>query len=419
MDMKKQRLFGINMPKGYSKLLHLVMLLMSFAGTIMVTSASMYNASNASLTLTLIKQVGFTLISYLAMVFLARHFNWSWFRTTSKVFPIIVLVLIGSLLLPRLFPEVNGSHNWIPIGSLASIQPSELAKPFIIAIVSATLGYLPTQSWMLDKKKLSKVKTWDRIKRAWSLIKWPVYAVMFMLAIIQAIQNDFGTFMILVFTCAVIVFMANHPFITLPQRILLALFVFAVMFFGFAMTPNGVHLLESFGMKQYQLERITSLYTLFERDNMLRQSMQQVNGLLAFAKGGFFGNGLGNSILKYGYIPAQESDYILAILIDEFGFFGFAVITFLYGIILYKLFKNAFKINHQPSRLFLIGAATYIFVHYLFNVGGTSGLIPLTGVPLLLISAGGSSQLGIFMTIGICQNIIARHNVPKVKKNKA
>ncbi len=414
LSMRKIRL-SINMPKGYSKILHAIILVLSIFGIIMVTSASMYNANNDTLTNLLIKELIFFVGSYVIMVFLAQNFSWKWFRYSSKVFFFIVFATIVVLIIPRFFPPIYGSYNWIQLGPL-SLQPSELSKPVIIAIIASTLGSLPYQKWMSDPKKLRKLKAKDKLSRVWTIIQWPVIAVLIMLGIVLVVQNDFGTFMIMLITASVIVFMASHPFITNLQRILLLLFVVGLGAAIFMMTPNGIHYLESLGLKQYQLQRVTSLYNLFERDSMLRESMQQVNGLLAFAKGGLFGNGLGSSILKYGYIPATDSDYILAILIDEFGFIGFLLLTIGYVVILTILFKNAFKVVHQPSRLFLIGAATYIFVHYLFNVGGTSGLIPLTGVPLLLISAGGSSQLAVFMTIGIAQNIIARNKDPQKKR---
>ncbi len=414
MSMRKIRL-SINMPKGYSKILHAIILVLSIFGIIMVTSASMYNANNDTLTNLVIKELIFFVGSYAIMVFLAQNFSWKWFRYSSKVFFFIVLATIIILIIPRFFNPIYGSYNWIQLGPL-SLQPSELSKPVIIAIIASTLGSLPYQKWMSDPKKLKKLSAKAKLSRVWTIIQWPVLAAFIMLGIVFAIQNDFGTFMIMLITASVLVFMASHPFITNLQRVLLFLFVVAMGAAVFMMTPNGIQYLESLGLKQYQLQRVTSLYNLFERDSMLRESMQQVNGLLAFAKGGLIGNGLGSSILKYGYIPATDSDYILAILIDEFGFIGFLLLTIGYVVILGILFKNAFKVSHQPSRLFLIGAATYIFVHYLFNVGGTSGLIPLTGVPLLLISAGGSSQLAVFMTIGIAQNIIARNKDPKKKR---
>lgn len=414
--MKKKKRFDINMPKGYSRIMHGIILLMSFFGMIIVTSASMYDASSSSLSLLIAKQLVFIVISYIAMVFLARNFKWSWFRLSSISLKIIVLITIGLLLVPRLFPPINGSYNWINL-RVATLQPSELAKPVIIGIVASALGNLPFSKWMLDKNKLKKINPFKKIGRVLSIIQWAAISVIAMILIVALVQLDLGTALIIVFTVSIIILMASHPFITTTQRLFLLVFLGVLAIVVFLISPSGIQYLDNLGIKQYQIQRITSLYNLFERDNMLRQSMQQVNGLLAFAKGGLFGNGLGNSILKYGYIPEAESDYILAILIDEFGFIGFFFVTLGFATILFILFKYAFRVQHQPSRLFLIGSATYIFMHYLFNVGGTSGLIPLTGVPLLLISAGGSSQLAVFMTIGICQNIIARHN-GNIKLNK-
>lgn len=405
------------MPKGYSKLIHLIMLLLSVFGAVMVTSASMSGQNTSTLAFLIVKQFGFIFISYALMIFFAKKFQWKWFVNTTNSLLFIIGFFIIFLLIPRLFFEpIYGSYNWISIPGGFSIQPSEISKPFIIVIISSALGGLPVHKWMFDPVKLKRIDWKTRLRRVWKMIYVPLLGVIIMMGIILFAQNDFGTFMIILVVAATIVFMASHPFITGVQRVLLGLFVLVLIFGVYAMTPGGIHFLERLGFEEYQLDRITALYTLFERDRVLSTTMQQVNGLLAFAKGGLLGNGLGSSILKFGYIPEQDSDYILAILIDEFGFVGFLLITLGYAMIMFVLFKNAFKIKHQPSRLFLIGAATYIFVHYLFNVGGTSGLVPLTGVPLLLISAGGSSQMGIFITMGIAQNIIARNSGLKAKK---
>lgn len=412
--MKKRR-FDINMPKGYSKTIHLIMILLSLFGALMVTSASMSGQDTESLSIIVAKQFGFIIISYVFMVVAARKFDWKWFRNPSWSLNLIILFFIGFLMVPRFFDPIYGSYNWIQLPGV-TLQPSELFKPIMIAIIASVLGGLPVNKWMFDTAQLKKIQWFEKIRRVFLVIRWPLIATATMMGIVLFVQNDFGTFMILMVIAAVMVFMASHPFLTGFQRILLIITGGIILFGIFAMTPNGIQFLEKLGFKEYQLNRVTALYTLFERDRMLDQTMQQVNGLLAFAKGGLLGNGLGSSILKYGYIPEQDSDYVLAILIDEFGFVGFFLITIGYFVILYILFKYAFKIKHQPSRLFLIGSATYIFVHYLFNVGGTSGLIPLTGVPLLLISAGGSSQMAVFISMGIAQNIIARHVISQNKK---
>lgn len=413
--MRKKR-FSISMPKGYSKTLHALMIIISLFGIVMVTSAEMSGNTNASLVRSITKQLIFILLGYSSMVFLARNFTFKWFRNGTFFFYFILIGLIVFNIIPRFFPITFGAYNWIRIPGVGTIQPSEITKPIVIAIVAVTLGGLPTQKWMLDKTQLKKIKFWTRIKRLLKVIWEPVLAVFVIIGIILLVQRDLGTAMIILMTCIFMFFTATHPFLSTIQKPLFVAFVGAMGLIVFLMSPSGIHLLENVGLQSYQLNRITSLYNLFDSERALSTSMQQVNGLLAFARGGLFGNGLGNSILKYGYIPATESDYILAIIIDETGFFGFLFISIGFLLIIGILFKNAFKMTYQPARLYLIGTAVYIFIHYLFNVGGTSGLVPLTGVPLLLLSAGGSSQLACFMAIGVCQRLIADYRRKSAKK---
>ena len=133
--------------------------------------------------------------------------------------------------------------------------------------------------------------------------------------------------------------------------------------------------------------------------------------MAAFVSGGLFGVGYGKGFLKFSFIFASESDSILAIIVEELGFvFGFMPIVILYGIIIFQLMKYTFLVKSEKDKAILVGTIAYIFIHFLFNVGGVTAFIPLTGVPLLFISAGGSSRMAIMLAIGLSQNVIARHN---------
>jgi cell division protein FtsW (lipid II flippase) len=85
-------------------------------------------------------------------------------------------------------------------------------------------------------------------------------------------------------------------------------------------------------------------------------------------------------------------------------------IFILYGIIMQRLLSYAFKVRRQENRVILFGTASYLFVHFLLNVGGATALIPLTGVPLLMLSAGGTSLLSWYIMVGLCQGIIRKYN---------
>ena len=88
---------------------------------------------------------------------------------------------------------------------------------------------------------------------------------------------------------------------------------------------------------------------------------------------------------------------------------GFLLIAICYMVIIIRLYKYAFKMKNEKGRIVLVGVATYLFVHFLFNVGGVTGFIPLTGVPLLMISAGGTSTSTTMVAIGLGQAIISQY----------
>ena len=142
---------------------------------------------------------------------------------------------------------------------------------------------------------------------------------------------------------------------------------------------------------------------------------QLVNGLVSFASGGWFGVGFGNSVRKYTDFPAANTDFILAIVVEELGFVGFLLLMTAYAVIIFRLLFFAMKIKNEQARIILVGTAMYFLVHIIFNVGGVTGFIPLTGVPLLMISSGGSSTLSIMMCVGIAQGVIAAYNRGEIR----
>ena len=133
-----------------------------------------------------------------------------------------------------------------------------------------------------------------------------------------------------------------------------------------------------------------------------------VNSLVAFVKGKWIGVGLGKSLQKYGYLPAAKTDFILAITVEETGIAGFFVILACYLTLIVRLFAHSIRVLDEKSRMVLAGVALYLLLHFILNVGGVTAFIPLTGVPLLLVSQGGSSTMAVMFALGIAQNIIAR-----------
>ncbi len=290
------------------------------------------------------------------------------------------------------FDPVGGARAWIrfPLGTTeVTIQPSEFAKIVGILIIAGFLGDLKT------KKKTS-----------WELIKVPVLLILSFVAIVALLQSDFGSGAV-IFLIAVIAFLIpQHPQLTKWQRGIVFTGFIGIATLIFLMSPMGESFIDYLPLQQYQKLRILSAMNPFI--DQYGSGYQLVNGLVSFASGGFFGVGFGNSIRKYTNFPAANTDFILAIIVEELGFLGFLVIFIGYGIIIWRLFKYAFKMKSEKGRIILIGTAMYLFIHFVLNVGGVVGLIPLTGIPLLLISYGGSSTMACMIAIGLSQAVISK-----------
>lgn len=125
------------------------------------------------------------------------------------------------------------------------------------------------------------------------------------------------------------------------------------------------------------------------------------NSLMAIGNGGLFGRGLGNSIMKLGYLPEPHTDFIFAVICEELGLVGGLLVIILEYFIVYRAFQLANKTNSYFYKLVCVGIASYIGSQTFVNIGGISATIPLTGVPLPFISFGGSAMISLSIAMGL------------------
>ena len=383
-----KKIFSLKMPKGYSLGIHISVLALNLFGFLMVLSANMgIDADSKKLLFVSVKEIIFIITSYFIMTAASRMFRPKWFKDNFHFLLIGMFVL---LLLPLAFGDVNGARAWIRLGGF-TIQPSEFAKVFIILTIALFFGDVPA------KKNL----TW------FDYVKKPLTYVGAMFIIIAILQSDFGSAVIFLFISFFSFIIVKNPKLNRFQMVLFALFLFGIGIIIFADTPKGIAFFTKMPFIQpYMLKRFqTSANPLFNRTDA---GFQVFNGLVALMQGGIMGKGFGNSLNKYGYIPEAQTDFILSIVVEEFGIIGFTLIFVLYSMIFVKLIQFALKANKEFDKIVLIGTLSYIVVHFIFNVGGLTALLPLTGVPLLFLSAGGSSRMAIMLVIGISQSIIVR-----------
>lgn len=394
----KKRGHIFRMPKGCDRWIHYAMILLAIFGIIMVGSASMGLAvgDNTYLAKTVAKQAGFAVLGYFAMAWLANHFTLKFLKTEQ--FSYLIIITAALLLLCLAFGSTGGASAWIRLpvpGIEVTIQPSEFTKIMAVLIIAAYCGDVTKQ-----------------FPSAFEMLKRPIGFILIYIIIIVFLQDDFGSAAVIFLMACICLLIPNHPQMKKFQRFLKICFWLLVVAVGLLMSPAADKIIDLLPLQEYQKNRFLSALNPFA--DQYNTGYQLVNGLVSFATGGIKGVGFGNSIRKYTDFPAANTDFILAIIVEELGYFGFIILFAIYGVIIFSLLKYAERMKNEKARIILVGTAMYFVIHIFFNVGGVTGLIPLTGVPLLMISAGGSSTLSIMACVGIAQAVISayeRHEI--------
>lgn len=285
----------------------------------------------------------------------------------SKVF--YALWAVAVLLLVAVLAFGNNSHGatrWLVFGPV-SVQPSEFAKLVVIMAAARILAGLELRELTL--------------KRAC------VLGCVFVLAplLLIYLQKDLGTILIVVASIFLMLIL-----IGVPARYLVGLVAVGL-----------VAVLLLVRAESYRSARFS--IWLDPYSDYYGDGWQPIHALYAFASGGFFGLGIGNSRQKYSYLPEAQNDYIFAIIGEELGFVGAAFVIALFvlwGACAFKISYQA-KERDRVTSLMVAGLASMVEIQALMNIGGTTGLLPMSGRTLPFISAGGSSMLSLMIVVGL------------------
>ena len=393
---KIKRLFK---SRGVDKGIYASVFVLAIFGIIMIGSASVGSVTSHGVTYALknmITQSVYVIAGAGVMIFIARVFKTRYitYSASMKLYLLGIFLMIICIF----FGSTKGSHAWIKFGSLFSIQPAEFMKVAMILIMSYFLTESDKAFVVKGRFKTQQLKSAFYKEKFLKCVFLPMMLVAIAAGVGIFVQKDFGTTVILVTICFVCFIGTPRQYFKKYKRIVWVFIgVCGVLFL----------IIGTSVLKGYQLGRISTW--LAPLSDPYDTSMQLSNALIAFN----IGVGLGNSTQKFGYIPESQNDFIGAIIYEELGIIGLGLIIIPTCIIIFKLLKYSQEIKENKSRIILLGIASYFFLHLLINLGGISGLIPMTGVPLLLISAGGSSSVTAFVAVGVAQAIIAKHNRQK------
>jgi len=370
-----------------------VLLISLVFGSICIFSASINAKSTLSSNLSnIIKQI---IVVGVGLVFYFFGYSLD-IRKFNKKSVIRFGIFTGILLFVAWFccykqGAIANNYSWIYIGSFPlRFQPAELAKFTMILLISVNL-----------KRKSNSVDI-----KSIDYLRGPIIFLVVFTSIIILLQKDNGSALVVGLITVITFLMVNDKHYFWWKLLAIVLCIGAIFLYSWFYTEAGQAWLTEIGFTT-----IANRFNAVIHPNYRSDASREIfYSLLGISKGNWFGVGFGNSIQKYGYLAASDTDYIFPIIVEELGIIGIIIVFVLYFALMFRLLKFAKKVETETERTFIVGTVIYLFVHLFLNIGGVSGLIPLTGIPLLLLSRGGSSLLVIMLSLGICQRCIINYN---------
>ena len=350
-----------------------------FIGVVMILSASTtvsYKQFNNQYIIFLrqLMFAGIGIIMMIAISFLPKVFFFKW----AKVALWLSIILLGLVLIPGIGISVAGQRNWISLWGPFRLQPSEIAKLTLIVWGSV----------VLSKQVRSKVTTWQNL-----LV--PVFPVGVIVSILVILQGDLGTALIIGPILLSLFYAIGAP---------LRLFTWSTIFGLFAIFLLSIQ-------EGYRIQRFLSWINPSAENQ--DAGWQVMHGKYALASGGWTGIGLGASKEKWGWLPAAHTDFIFAVVGEEIGLVGTVIVLIFIGTIAFVALSLARKTNDLFTKLIATSVAAWIVVQSIINIGAVLGLLPVTGVPLPLVSYGGSSLVFTMSAIGVLMAVLRAE--PSVK----
>jgi cell division protein FtsW len=281
-------------------------------------------------------------------------------------YPLLIASVLGLLLVLLSGPEVAGVERWIVVGGI-QLQPSEFAK----------LAFVLWGADLLARKEKLRQLTDSR------QLLIPLLPGMTLLAALVMAGDDLGTTFLLVVIFLALLWVVGTPARQLVGMLGLMAFVILVLIV----------------VQPWRLERITGFLGQSSKD--CTSCYQLTEGKYALGSGGWFGVGLGASKVKWGYLPNSPTDFIFAILGEELGLIGTLCVITLYGGIAFAGLRIARRVEDTFTRLAAGAITMWVIAQALVNIGAVLGVLPITGVPLPLISAGVSSLLVTMTALGM------------------
>jgi cell division protein FtsW len=371
-------LFLFAMQRTITILIAAVLILVT-AGLVMLFSASMVRYENSEYFV--LRQLIWMIVA-LAAAWICARIDFQWVRKFALPLAACCSVALVLVRIPGIGREINGSWRWLRIGPL-TVQPSEFAK----------IGMILSAAWWISRRR----RYMHTFRRG---ILVPMLALGLFAGLLLA-EPDFGTTALVSLVMAALLFFGGARLAHLSIFGSLGAAGFALLLFN---NPN-------------RMERI---FAFLDPEKYAQgEAWQLINAKNAFAAGGAYGTGLGNSIQKYHYLPEAHTDFIFPIIGEELGLTAALIILLLFTVIFVCGLLIAGRANDDFGRFTALGCTLMITLQALINLMVVTGLVPTKGLALPFISYGGSSLLVCSCLIGLLVNVAHNARSPKAKKRNA
>lgn len=352
-------------------------------GTVMVFSASSYNALyyHNNKFYFFIRQLIWSVLGVAGMLVFSK-IDYRRIAASSPILMVISIILLILVRIPGIGSNVNGAYRWFNFGFM-SFQPSELTKIALILFLAFSLS-----------------KNADRLKRFFTGLL-PYLLVIGVIDGLLYLEPHMSAIILITSVAVIILFLAGAR---ISHFLLLAAPVIAL----------GWRLIMS---DPYRIERLLSFTDPFQYKQ--GSGFQVVNSLYAIASGSVFGRGLGKSLQKYLYLPEPHNDFIFSILAEELGFVGSLTVILLFLLFIWRGMKVAMNAPDMMGSLIAGGITSLIALQTIINIAVVTSTVPATGMPLPFFSAGGSSLVFLMASVGMLLNISKGSQTSIVTLNKS
>src|SRR5690625_973102 len=314
------------------------------------------------------------------------------YKASPYIYWFGVLILAVLLVSPSsIAEEVNGAKSWFQLPGF-SIQPAEFTKISTILFLAATINKHKI------KYEVSSIKT-----DTYLLVKLIVITMIPVLLIMG--QPDFGTAMVYLFIAGMIIILSGIDWKIIGTLIAGGAALAAAVIGFIIRFPD---LAQELGVAGYQVDRILTWFDPTQQSSDATFHFDRA--YMALGSGQLFGKGMGSLQVPF---PEAHTDFIFSVIGESFGFIGSAVVVFLYFMLLYKLVTLGLNVyKHSPFAAYIsFGFLSLLLIHVFQNIGMTLGIMPITGIPLLLISYGGSSVLSTMIGFGLVYRVAVEHTI--------